>query len=112
MEEISETSFDDQWPLTVQSNCDEVILVSNDGKEWGIPKQAALLSKTLENLLGEIESVVEHNNRFELKNISSKTMNQIVRYMKYALNFKKGDHFSVPDHLVRDVMIASHFLDL
>lgn len=119
---ISETPVtDDEWPEhLLKKEGSLIVLVTNDAKEWSIPKEAALLSKTLQSLMGEIESVVDHQNRFELKNISGETMFHIVRYMKYFLRHNnqlytsetQPSPFFVPNECVRDVMIASHFLEL
>lgn len=89
-------------------------LVSQDGFEFTIPEEAAMLSALLAPMI--TNEFQEHKSRrAELENIDGHILERVCEYLCYSLKYKdQGDvpDFDVPAELALELLVAADYLDV
>jgi len=102
------TSGDDKEVLT---------LVAADGKEFAVPKKAALASGTIKDMLRTPQMEGEDSGKINFREISSSTMEKVVAFMEYKSKYDGTTRVQVPpfpfepDYAI-ELFLAANFLDL
>jgi frataxin-like iron-binding protein CyaY len=109
---------DKDWDPSLMD--ETITIVTNDKRQFIIPKKAALLSKTLASMLEGDQEMLGIQNEIELSLVSGECMDVVVRYMKFKLAeqvrlsdpTQKPERFSVPKKIIFEMINVSRFLDM
>lgn len=90
-----------------------VTLVSSDGFEFVLSREAAMVSGTLRGMLSA-EFAEAKSGRVELENLTAIVLEMICEYLLY--NWKYRDQLDVPDfdippEMALELLVAADFLD-
>ncbi|CAG62295.1 uncharacterized protein GVI51_L12661 [Nakaseomyces glabratus] len=94
-----------------------VVLVSKDGGEFSIGREAALVSPTLKSMLeGPFK---EKDGHIDLPEMSSDVVQKVIEYLEYKLKYQDADpqkedvpEFDVPTEMSLELLLAADYLGI
>ncbi|CDK26689.1 unnamed protein product [Kuraishia capsulata CBS 1993] len=93
-----------------------VTLISSDGLQYVVKREAALVSGTLRGMLNVDSSFQEaETNRIKLHEIDSVLLEKVVEYLYYNLKYKNEvdtPEFEIPTEMSLELLVAADFLDV
>ncbi|KAH3671014.1 hypothetical protein OGAPHI_000725 [Ogataea philodendri] len=91
-----------------------VTLISNDGFQFLISKDAALVSGTLKGMLNT--SFQESStNTIKLHELDGVLLEKVIEYLYYNLKYKESvdvPEFDIPTEMALELLVAADFLDV
>ncbi|ODQ65067.1 putative transcriptional elongation regulator Elc1/Elongin C [Nadsonia fulvescens var. elongata DSM 6958] len=92
-----------------------VTLISGDGFEFIVTREAAFVSATLRGMLSVASNFEEaQTNRVLLENINATCLEKICEYMYYNLTYKDSvdvPDFDVPPEMALELLVAADYLN-
>lgn len=91
-----------------------VTLISSDGFQYSITKEAAYISGTLKNMLSNSFQEAS-TNTIKLHDLDSTILEKVVEYLYYNLKFKDVvdvPEFDIPTEMALELLVAADFLDV
>lgn len=91
-----------------------VTLISNDGFNYQISREAAMVSGTLRGMLNT--SFQESStNTIKLHELDSQLLEKVIEYLYYNLKYKDVvdvPEFDIPTEMALELLVAADFLDV
>jgi len=91
-----------------------ITLVSSDGFEFIISKDAAMVSGTIKNMLSSTFRETEER-KIKLQEMDGRLLNKVVEYLHYNIKYKDSvdvPEFNIPTEMALELLVASDFLDV
>ncbi|CCH43283.1 hypothetical protein BN7_2831 [Wickerhamomyces ciferrii] len=91
-----------------------ITLVSSDGFEFIISKDAAMVSGTIKNMLSSTFRETEER-KIRLQEMDGRLLNKVVEYLYYNNKYKDSvdvPEFNIPTEMALELLVASDFLDV
>ncbi|KAJ3702809.1 hypothetical protein LUZ61_006514 [Rhynchospora tenuis] len=87
-----------------------VKLVSADGLEFVVPRNAAMISKTIQGMLS---SPVTQQEELHFPEIRGVILKKVCEYFSWALRYSRGEEseFPIEPEIALELMMAAYFLD-
>ncbi|ODV88279.1 hypothetical protein CANARDRAFT_193917 [[Candida] arabinofermentans NRRL YB-2248] len=91
-----------------------VTLISNDGFQFQISRDAAVVSGTLKGMLNT--SFQESStNKIKLHELDAVLLEKVIEYLYYNLKYKESvdvPEFDIPTEMALELLVAADFLDV
>lgn len=92
-----------------------VTLISSDGFQFIVSRDAALISGTLKGMLNVDSAFQEaETNRIKLHELDSRLLEKVVEYLYYNLKYQNEvdvPEFDIPTEMALELLVAADFLD-
>lgn len=91
-----------------------ITLVSSDGFEFIIAKDAAMVSGTLKNMLSSTFRETEER-KIKLQEMDGRLLGKVVEYLHYNIKYRDAvdvPEFNIPTEMALELLVASDFLDV
>merc|ERR1711865_1059939 len=100
---------EDQGPATVK-------LVSKEGHEFIIERNAAMVSGTIKNMLSSPGMFVESSGEINFPEINANVLEKVCQYFHYKLQFTNSTQAQIPDFVIEpeialELLMAANYLD-
>merc|ERR1711998_144869 len=93
-----------------------VKLISSDGFEFIIEREAAMVSGTIKNMLSSPGMFVESSGEIVFGEINSKVLEKVCQYFHYKLKFTNSTQPQIPEFAIEpevalELLMAANYLD-
>jgi len=93
-----------------------VTLISKEGHEFVIDREAAMVSGTIKNMLSSPGVFVESSGKIEFPTIRAPILEKVCQYFHYKLKFTNSTQPQIPDFLIEpdvalELLMAANYLD-
>merc|ERR1711907_805259 len=93
-----------------------VKLISSEGHEFIIEREAAMVSGTIKNMLSAPGMFVESSGEIKFPEINSVVLEKVCQYFHYKLKFTNSTQPQIPDFLIEpevalELLMAANYLD-
>merc|ERR1711998_535794 len=93
-----------------------VKLISSDGYEYVIERDAAMVSGTIKNMLSSPGMFVESSGEINFPEISGVVLEKVCQYFHYKLKFTNSTQAQIPEFLIEpeialELLMAANYLD-
>jgi transcription elongation factor B subunit 1 len=112
--EINDNIINDIEENEIQDESSYVKLISSDGHVFVVSKDAARVSGTLSNMLGDSFTFAEANSKIiKLHDMDGPVLEKVVEYLYYNAKYKDSvdvPEFAVPTEMALELLVAADFL--
>merc|ERR1712093_169623 len=93
-----------------------VKLISSEGHEFIIEREAAMVSGTIKNMLSSPGMFVESSGEIKFPEINAQVLEKICQYFHYKLKFTNNNSPQLPDFMIEpeialELLMAANYLD-
>merc|ERR1712046_478285 len=93
-----------------------VKLISSEGQEFIIEREAAMVSGTIKNMLSSPGMFVESSGEIKFPEINAQVLEKVCQYFHYKLKFTNNNAPQIPDFMIEpeialNLLMASNYLD-
>merc|ERR1711934_617857 len=93
-----------------------VKLISSDGYEFVIEREAAMVSGTIKNMLSSPGMFVESSGEITFPEIPGVVLEKVCQYFHYKLKFTNSAQAQIPEFLIEpeialELLMAANYLD-